>query len=131
MFIVHCSLFIVHKNVCLIDISETYHSEASSRHQALPSKVTVSDDDGQRAVEEEEAAEVGLNETEEKELSPRDYVVLTATCKSISPCIVAAGTLTVTTSAVYFSLDEQHPDNKKLDPKVCTTCLIISYNILV
>ena len=78
----------------------------------------MSGEDDQRAFEEEEGVEAALPENEEKELSPRDHVVFTATCRSISPCIAASGTITITTTALYFSLDEQHPDNLKLDPKV-------------
>ena len=80
--------------------------------------MTVSGDDGQRVAEDEEVGGIAPGESEEKELSPRDHVVLTASCKSISPCIAAAGTLTITTTALYFSMDENHPDNMKLDPKV-------------
>ena len=110
---------------------ETYHSEVSTRHHALPASVNVSGEDEPRPSEEEEAAELAGTENEENKLNPRDHVVLTTSCKSISPCIVACGTLTITTTTLYFSLDEEHPDNLKLDPKVSFLLLFLINSIIV
>jgi hypothetical protein len=104
----HCQYFL-----CL----ETYHAKASADHQAIPANVNISGEEEQNP-EEEDTAEMTAGDNNEKDLNPRDHVVLTASCKSISPCIAAVGTLTITTTALYFSLDEEHPDNLKLDPKV-------------
>ena len=79
--------------------------------------MNISGDDEQNP-EEEDTSDLTAGESGDKDLNPRDNVVFTAPCKSISPCTAAVGTLTITTTALYFSLDEEHPDNLKLDPKV-------------
>lgn len=98
--------------------SETYHAKTNDGHQAVPANVNISSEEEQRSAEEEDTSDMTSSESDAKDLNPRDHVVLTAPCKSISPCIAAVGTLTITTTALYFSLDEEHSDNMKLDPKV-------------
>ncbi len=86
--------------------------------------MNISGEEEQNPAEEEDTADMTAGENDDKDLNPRDHVVLTASCKSISPCIGAVGTLTITTTALYFSLDEEHPDNLKLDPKVSVLSVI-------
>ena len=102
----------------LIVYLETYRAKTNADHQTIPANVNISDDEEQHPSEEEDTADITAGESNEKDLNPRDHVVLTASCKSISPCIAAVGSLAITTTALYFSLDEEHPDNQKLDPKV-------------
>ena len=46
------------------------------------------------------------------------HVVFTALCHLIAPCVVAPGSLTVTSEAVFFSVEEENPEYQELDPKV-------------
>lgn len=46
------------------------------------------------------------------------HVVFTSSCHMIAPCVVAPGTLTVTSEALFFTVDEENPEYQKLDPKV-------------
>ncbi|XP_028409384.1 neurobeachin-like [Dendronephthya gigantea] len=107
-----------HPEATLLEALETYHAKTNDGHQAIPANVNISSEEEQRPAEEEDTSDMTSSESDAKDLSPHDHVVLTASCKSISPCIAAVGTLTITTTAVYFSLDEEHSDNLKLDPKV-------------
>lgn len=102
----------------MLYILETYRVKANANHQAIPANVNISGDEEQHPSEEEDTADMTVGESNEKDLNPRDHVVLTASCRSISPCIAAVGSLAITTTALYFSLDEEHPSNQKLDPKV-------------
>ncbi len=36
----------------------------------------------------------------------------------VSPGIAAPGTISITASEVYFEVDEDHPDFKKIEPQV-------------
>ena len=101
----------------MFSFSETYHAKASAGPQAIPANVNITGEVEQNP-EEDETADMTTGDNDDKDLNPRDHVVFTASCKSISPCTAAVGTLTITTTALYFSLDEEHPDNLKLDPKV-------------
>ena len=47
------------------------------------------------------------------------HVIFTSSCHLIAPCVVAPGSLTVTSEAVFFTVDEENPEYQKLDPKVC------------
>ena len=47
------------------------------------------------------------------------HVVFTTSCHLIAPCVVAPGSLTVTSEALFFAVDEENPEYQKLDPKVC------------
>ena len=46
------------------------------------------------------------------------HVVFTTSCHLIAPCVVAPGSLTVTSEALFFAVDEENPEYQKLDPKV-------------
>lgn len=96
---------------------ETYHS-TSSAEQALPAKVNISSEETPNTSDEDDAADTTMIDMDRKDFNPRDQVVFTVACKSISPCIAVVGTLAITTNAVYFSLDENNSANMKLDPKV-------------
>lgn len=94
----------------------------------LPANVSISGD-LEQSTEDDDTADITGSESNEKDVHPRDEVVLTTSCKSISPCITAFGTLTVTTNALYFSLDKEHPDNAKLDPKVSVLLVLGNFHI--
>lgn len=81
-------------------------------------------------MDEEEIAEMII---EERNLS-RDvsgHVVFTSSCHLIAPCVVAPGSLTVTSEAVFFTVDEDNPEYKKLDPKVCVDVCHVKISISV
>lgn len=52
------------------------------------------------------------------------HVVFTSSCNMIAPCVVAPGTLTVTSEALFFTVDEENPEYQKLDPKVSPFLLL-------
>ena len=69
------------------------------------------------SLNEEEIAEIIV---EDRSLG-RDvsgHVVFTAPCHLIAPCVLAPGTLTVTSEALFFTVDEENAEYQKLDPKV-------------
>ena len=75
------------------------------------------------SLDEDEIAEIII---EDRSLG-RDvsgHVVFTAPCHLIAPCVLAPGSLTVTSEALFFTVDEENPEYQKLDPKVsvCFTC---------
>ncbi|MED6286775.1 hypothetical protein CHARACLAT_009560, partial [Characodon lateralis] len=45
-------------------------------------------------------------------------VVLSSSAQLVAPVLVARGTLSITTSEIYFEVDEDDPAFKKVDPKV-------------
>lgn len=45
-------------------------------------------------------------------------VVLSTPAQLIAPVVVAKGTLSITTTEIYFEVDEEEPAFKKIDPKV-------------
>ncbi|XP_065829708.1 lipopolysaccharide-responsive and beige-like anchor protein isoform X2 [Oscarella lobularis] len=60
-----------------------------------------------------------LDEAEaEREVIFAGRVVLSCSCRILCPCVVLPGTLTITTSALYFASDEESDDYKKLDPQL-------------
>lgn len=48
-------------------------------------------------------------------------VVLSTPAQLVAPVIVARGTLSITTTEIYFEVDEDDPTFKKIDAKVCAT----------
>ncbi|KAL8190904.1 UNVERIFIED_CONTAM: hypothetical protein K2H54_065645 [Gekko kuhli] len=44
-------------------------------------------------------------------------VVLSTPAQLIAPVVVAKGTLSITTTEIYFEVDEDDPAFKKIDPK--------------
>lgn len=45
-------------------------------------------------------------------------VSLSTPAQLVAPCIVLKGILSITTSELYFEVDEEEPSFKKIDPKV-------------
>lgn len=45
-------------------------------------------------------------------------VVLSCQCFVLAPCVQAHGSLTITTSALYFTADEESEDYQQIDPQV-------------
>ncbi|KAK7469905.1 hypothetical protein BaRGS_00036068 [Batillaria attramentaria] len=59
---------------------------------------------------------------EEKDLEPEfsGPVALSTSCKLIAPGIAVKGTMSITKTELYFEMDDEDPQNKKLDPKIGT-----------
>ncbi|XP_047247715.1 neurobeachin isoform X3 [Girardinichthys multiradiatus] len=53
-----------------------------------------------------------------KSLQEYGPVVLSSSAQLVAPVLVARGTLSITTSEIYFEVDEDDPAFKKVDPKV-------------
>ena len=113
------------KSGVIITFSKFYSSfltgrnkDASTNPQHLNfAKLSSAKSEDSYSLDEEELAEIAI---EERNMG-RDvsgHVVFTALCHLIAPCVVAPGSLTVTSEAVFFSVDEENPEYQKLDPKV-------------
>lgn len=52
-------------------------------------------------------------------------VVLSTPAQLVAPVVVARGTLSITTTEIYFEVDEEDPAFKKIDAKVRRTFFVI------
>lgn len=53
-------------------------------------------------------------------MSPPGPVALSTPCKLIAPGVAVKGTMSITKNELYFEIDEDDEDNKKIDPNVST-----------
>ena len=53
---------------------------------------------------------------------PPGPVVLSTPAQLVAPVVVARGTLSITTTEIYFEVDEEDPAFKNTDAKVRTNC---------
>ena len=52
-------------------------------------------------------------------------VALSTTCKLIAPGVAINGLMSITKTDMYFEMDEEDDENKKIDPKVGNSrCLV-------
>lgn len=51
-------------------------------------------------------------------LLPKGPVVLSTPAQLVAPVVVARGTLSITTTEIYFEVDEEDPAFKNIDAKV-------------
>ena len=58
-------------------------------------------------------------------VSPPGPVVLSTPAQLVAPVVVARGTLSITTTEIYFEVDEEDPTFKSTDAKVRATCFFI------
>lgn len=49
-------------------------------------------------------------------------IVLTVECSMLAPGVVLPGNLTLTTSTLYFTIDDDNEETKKIDPQVRLNC---------
>lgn len=54
---------------------------------------------------------------------PKGPVVLSTPAQLVAPVVVARGTLSITTTEIYFEVDEEDPAFKNIDAKVRTNSL--------
>lgn len=52
------------------------------------------------------------------EVDDTGHVILTTDCQMLAPCVVVPGSLTITSTAMFFSADEDDEEYRKIDPKV-------------
>lgn len=94
------------------------NKDASANPQHLNfAKLSSAKSEDSYSLDEEELAEIAI---EERNMG-RDvsgHVIFTSLCHLIAPCVVAPGSLTVTSEAVFFTVDEENQEYQKLDPKV-------------
>jgi len=48
-------------------------------------------------------------------------VALSTACKLIAPGVTVNGTMAITKTELYFEMDEDNEENKKMDQQVCIT----------
>lgn len=53
-------------------------------------------------------------------------VALSTSCKLIAPGAAINGTMSITKTEMYFEMDEENEENKKLDAQVLTLCLCLT-----
>lgn len=64
----------------------------------------------------------GLQKSHCHVFSPAGPVVLSTPAQLVAPVIVARGTLSITTTEIYFEVDEDDPAFKRIDSKVSRLC---------
>lgn len=62
-----------------------------------------------------------------KTFVPQGPVVLSTPAQLVAPVVVARGTLSITTTEIYFEVDEDDPTFKKTDAKVRASYLSYFY----
>ena len=55
-------------------------------------------------------------------------VNISTTAILVSPGIAAKGTMSITASEMYFEVDEDSPEYKKIDPQVFITVLLMTFS---
>ncbi|XP_068720916.1 lipopolysaccharide-responsive and beige-like anchor protein [Montipora capricornis] len=107
-----------HPEATLLEGIEGINKDVSANPQHLNfAKISSAKPEDSYSLDEEEIAEMVI---EERNLG-RDvsgHVIFTSSCHLIAPCVVAPGSLTVTSEAVFFTVDEENPEYQKLDPKI-------------
>ncbi|XP_048836675.1 neurobeachin [Brienomyrus brachyistius] len=108
-----------HADVLLKDLEEygTEEDEAVKSRKALRSQAMVTQSPEMELMLEGDDDAVSL--LQEKEMdSLAGPVVLSTPAQLIAPVVVARGTLSITTSEIYFEVDEDDPAFKKINAKV-------------
>nr|XP_023681770.1 neurobeachin [Paramormyrops kingsleyae] len=108
-----------HADVLLKDLEEygTEEDEAVKSRKALRSQAVVTQSPEMELMLEGDDDAVSL--LQEKEMDNlAGPVVLSTPAQLIAPVVVARGTLSITTSEIYFEVDEDDPAFKKINAKV-------------
>uniref|UniRef100_A0A3B3R841 Neurobeachin n=1 Tax=Paramormyrops kingsleyae TaxID=1676925 RepID=A0A3B3R841_9TELE len=104
-----------HADVLLKDLEE--YDEAVKSRKALRSQAVVTQSPEMELMLEGDDDAVSL--LQEKEMDNlAGPVVLSTPAQLIAPVVVARGTLSITTSEIYFEVDEDDPAFKKINAKV-------------
>lgn len=57
-------------------------------------------------------------------------MALSTPCQLIAPGVAIAGTMAITKAELYFEIDEENEENKKIDPKVYRIYVSYTYVFL-
>ncbi|XP_048348731.1 neurobeachin [Sphaerodactylus townsendi] len=90
----------------VIKSKKTFRSQAVVNQNAETELMLEGDDDAVSLLQEKEIDNLA------------GPVVLSTPAQLIAPVVVAKGTLSITTTEIYFEVDEDDPAFKKIDPKV-------------
>ncbi|XP_019353804.2 neurobeachin isoform X4 [Alligator mississippiensis] len=90
----------------VVKSKKTFRSQAVVNQNAETELMLEGDDDAVSLLQEKEIDNLA------------GPVVLSTPAQLIAPVVVAKGTLSITTTEIYFEVDEEEPAFKKIDPKV-------------
>ncbi|XP_064360999.1 neurobeachin isoform X3 [Dromaius novaehollandiae] len=90
----------------VVKSKKTFRSQAVVNQNAETELMLEGDDDAVSLLQEKEIDNLA------------GPVVLSTPAQLIAPVVVAKGTLSITTTEIYFEVDEDDPPFKKIDPKV-------------
>ncbi|NWU92177.1 NBEA protein, partial [Upupa epops] len=90
----------------IVKSKKTFRSQAVVNQNAETELMLEGDDDAVSLLQEKEIDNLA------------GPVVLSTPAQLIAPVVVAKGTLSITTTEIYFEVDEDDPAFKKIDPKV-------------
>uniref|UniRef100_A0A670IDX5 Neurobeachin n=1 Tax=Podarcis muralis TaxID=64176 RepID=A0A670IDX5_PODMU len=90
----------------VVKSKKTFRSQAVVNQNAETELMLEGDDDAVSLLQEKEIDNLA------------GPVVLSTPAQLIAPVVVAKGTLSITTTEIYFEVDEEDPAFKKIDPKV-------------
>uniref|UniRef100_A0A672UFP8 Neurobeachin n=1 Tax=Strigops habroptila TaxID=2489341 RepID=A0A672UFP8_STRHB len=94
------------RNEDVVKSKKTFRSQAVVNQNAETELMLEGDDDAVSLLQEKEIDNLA------------GPVVLSTPAQLIAPVVVAKGTLSITTTEIYFEVDEDDPAFKKIDPKV-------------
>ncbi|XP_061485705.1 neurobeachin-like [Rhineura floridana] len=104
----------------VVKSKKTFRSQAVVNQNAETELMLEGDDDAVSLLQEKEIDNLAAPKFLPRLFISRGPVVLSTPAQLIAPVVVAKGTLSITTTEIYFEVDEDDPAFKKIDPKVST-----------
>ncbi|KAM6316797.1 neurobeachin isoform 3-T3 [Aegotheles albertisi] len=101
----------------VVKSKKTFRSQAVVNQNAETELMLEGDDDAVSLLQEKEIDNLAAPFLP-RLFTSRGPVVLSTPAQLIAPVVVAKGTLSITTTEIYFEVDEDDPAFKKIDPKV-------------
>nr|XP_020146017.1 neurobeachin isoform X5 [Microcebus murinus] len=101
----------------IVKSKKTFRSQAIVNQNAETELMLEGDDDAVSLLQEKEIDNLAVPFLPKLFIS-RGPVVLSTPAQLIAPVVVAKGTLSITTTEIYFEVDEDDPAFKKIDTKV-------------
>ncbi|XP_033002392.1 neurobeachin isoform X7 [Lacerta agilis] len=102
----------------VVKSKKTFRSQAVVNQNAETELMLEGDDDAVSLLQEKEIDNLAAPKFLPRLFISRGPVVLSTPAQLIAPVVVAKGTLSITTTEIYFEVDEEDPAFKKIDPKV-------------
>ncbi|XP_053167813.1 neurobeachin isoform X4 [Hemicordylus capensis] len=104
----------------VVKSKKTFRSQAVVNQNAETELMLEGDDDAVSLLQEKEIDNLAVIAPKflPRLFISRGPVVLSTPAQLIAPVVVAKGTLSITTTEIYFEVDEDDPAFKKIDPKV-------------